>query len=489
MNFDERYDILHEIQKDRWVSEVAAMRERGELARWVSTYHRHRLSSATDGTVKFINGGYNLCQKLTFTNGDVWLVRFAQKGVVCDDLADEKVAMEVEALMRIRQETDIPVPKVHGWGTAANNPLGLGPFIIMDFIGGVSLESLWKERPDKRLIRSNIAEADIEYIYRQFARIQLKLFQLNFERIGSLPTPLTNFVAPIRPLTFKIHDILQMGGVNTFGRRSEGFESTNDYFHHVCMQDWEQLSQQANSVCGLWDAKNKLASFNALRIVVRDFVHQDTAKGPFKLVSEDFGLSNILVRTEDDLTIVGVVDLEWSYAGPAQLAASPWLLLNSRLNLYDLEFEAEAEASAVILDRYLKHLEIYKRVLGEEEERMPDIHDKGMSSLIEWSESSGALWFHMLLHSGFNYVSSIPFAQVRKHIGDRRWDKLKSTFPFDSLEALATSKAQQTEEYEKSLEQVEDLKTKVDTNQMDMDDFIAAASSLLVTRVAGPVAD
>lgn len=218
MNFDERYDILHEIQRDRWVSEVAAMRESGELARWVSTYHGHRLSCATDGAVKFINGGYNLSQKLTFTNGDVWLVRFAQKGVVCDDLADEKVAMEVEALMRIRQETNVPVPKVQGWGTAANNPLGLGPFIIMDFIEGVSLESLWKERPDKRLIRSDIADADIEYIYRQFARIQLKLFQLNFERIGSLPTPLTNFVAPIRPLTFKIHDILQMGGVNTFGR-------------------------------------------------------------------------------------------------------------------------------------------------------------------------------------------------------------------------------------------------------------------------------
>jgi hypothetical protein len=193
MDFDERYDILHEIRRDRWVSEVAAMRESGELARWVSTYHEHRLSCATDGTVKFINGGYNLSQKLTFTTGDV-------------------------SLMRIRQETNVPVPKVQGWGTAANNPLGLGPFIIMDFIEGVSLESLWKERPDKRLIRSDIAEADIEYIYRQFARIQLKLFQLNFERIGSLPTPLTNFVAPIRPLTFKIHDILQMGGVNTFGR-------------------------------------------------------------------------------------------------------------------------------------------------------------------------------------------------------------------------------------------------------------------------------
>jgi hypothetical protein len=35
--------------------------------------------------------------------------------------------------------------------------------------------------------------------------------------------------------------------------------------------------------------------------------------------------------SEDDLTIVGVVDLEWSYIGPAQLFGSaPWWLLQDR---------------------------------------------------------------------------------------------------------------------------------------------------------------
>jgi hypothetical protein len=39
------------------------------------------------------------------------------------------------------------------------------------------------------------------------------------------------------------------------------------------------------------------------------------------MVCEDFVLANIIVRSDDDFTIVGVVDLEWTYAGPAQRAA------------------------------------------------------------------------------------------------------------------------------------------------------------------------
>lgn len=64
--------------------------------------------------------------------------------MVCDDYADEKVAMEVTALNLIRSSTTIPVPEVQAWGSAAQNRLGLGPFIMMDFIEGMSLnELLW----------------------------------------------------------------------------------------------------------------------------------------------------------------------------------------------------------------------------------------------------------------------------------------------------------------------------------------------------------
>lgn len=217
MEYDERLDRMHEVQLSFWVKKAQQIQESGQLATLVSTFHPNQLPCRTESNVKFIHGGYNLGQKLIFSDGTTWLVRFAQAGSVCDTLADEKAAMEVETLSRIYMETNVPVPRIHGWGLTAHNPLGLGPFIIMDFVEGVSLESILRETVDKRLMREDINDSDIEYIYRQFAQILLEIFQLDFDCIGSLPTPITDFQAPARPLTFKVHDIIQLGGVNTFG--------------------------------------------------------------------------------------------------------------------------------------------------------------------------------------------------------------------------------------------------------------------------------
>jgi hypothetical protein len=121
----------------------------------------------------------------------------------------------------IIEKTTIPVPEIKHWGLAAENPLGLGPFIIMDFIEGVSLDSLLSNpNADQhfRLIREDINDDTIEALYKQFVKIMLQLFQLDFDRFGSLPMLKTEFHVPIRPLTFKVHDIQQTGGTKTFGK-------------------------------------------------------------------------------------------------------------------------------------------------------------------------------------------------------------------------------------------------------------------------------
>ena len=56
--------------------------------------------------------------------------------------------------------------------------------------------------------------------------------------------------------------------------------------------------------------------------VAPQLVEPSYASGPYKLVCDDLGLANLIVRSADDLTVVGVMDLEWSYAGPAQLFGS-----------------------------------------------------------------------------------------------------------------------------------------------------------------------
>jgi aminoglycoside phosphotransferase (APT) family kinase protein len=145
MEYNECLGLTHGVQKHLWPKKLYVLCDNGQLVDWVSTFHHHRLRCHAP---KFINGGYNLGLKFVFEDRYTWLLRFVQKGSLCDTLADEKVAMEVETLSLISANTDIPVPAVRAWGLAADNPLGLGSFIIMDFIEGVSLESILKESPD-----------------------------------------------------------------------------------------------------------------------------------------------------------------------------------------------------------------------------------------------------------------------------------------------------------------------------------------------------
>jgi len=214
-------DLVHGVQGQLWEDRVNETLRTGRFCEWVSTFHPDKLPCQLDGTT-FHYGAFNAGLKMVFSNSTAWMIRFPRVGNVCDDYSDEKVAMEVTALSLIHNRTTIPVPKVQAWGLAASNLLGLGPFIMMDFIDGVSLSDLLKdpnaERPT-RLMREDISDSDIEVIYRQLANYLLQLFKLDFGRIGSLPSPKAKAQSPTptRPLTFKAHSILQNGGVNTFG--------------------------------------------------------------------------------------------------------------------------------------------------------------------------------------------------------------------------------------------------------------------------------
>ncbi|KUJ07302.1 uncharacterized protein LY89DRAFT_677923 [Mollisia scopiformis] len=406
----------------------------------VSTFHPERLHCQIEGG--FLHGSYNVGQKVVFSDGTAWLVRFPRVGNVCDEYGDEKVAMEVEALSLIREKTTIPVPQIKGWGLAASNPLDLGPFIIMDFIEGVSLNSLLKDPDaelDTRLMKEDISDNDIEFIYRQFANFLLQLFKLDFDRIGSLPSPKTKFPVSIRPMTFKAHDIMQTGGVNTFGDRSKGFSTATDYFQYVVGQDWEQLLHQPNSIAGEWDARAKYASFSVLKSLIPDYIDMEYDRGPFKLICDDLGLANMIVKSKEDLTIIGMVDLEWSYIGPAQLFGSaPWWLLQDRLTNWDTSLDKE---SPEIVARFFKYLEIFKRVLEEEEE------EKCQATKRKSSRTSCS--------------------------GIEKWQQQKEEFyETEGMETFVTQKLTQLTQYEEDFEKAKAHKADMDNREMTRGNFM-----------------
>ncbi|RMZ48678.1 phosphotransferase enzyme family protein [Aspergillus flavus] len=364
MDYNKPLDLLHMAQETKWVDKVNMARVDGHLCSWATGFHPRNLSCRLDGG--FLNGSYSVGQKLVFDDGTTWLLRLPRASRVSPEYADEKIAMEVEALHVIREKTSLPVPEVYAWGLARENRLGLGPFILINFINGIGLGEVFGGG-SSRLIREDIPDADIEFLYRQMAHFMLQFYRIDFSQIGSLTTLQTKFPAPGHPLTWKVHEILRVGGVDTLvcGDRANGFSTTRDYS----------------------DARSRYASLKILESLIPELTHPTYDRGPFKLICDDFGLGSVIVRSKDDLTITGVVDMEWVYAGPAQLFGSaPWWLLMDRPLNEEWDFDEDDAPEAT--DRYFKYLEIFIRVLSDEEGKMTGNGRKELTELVKRSKDS-----------------------------------------------------------------------------------------------------
>ncbi|KAJ5194850.1 uncharacterized protein N7498_008288 [Penicillium cinerascens] len=208
-------------------------------------------------------------------------------------------------------------------------------------------------------------------------------------------------------------------------------------------------------------------------------IHTTYDRGPFKLVCDDFGPANMIVRSKEDLTIIAVVDLEWVYAGPAQLFGSaPWWLLLDRPVNDEWDFE-EGEAPKPT-DRYFKCLEIFKHVLEEEESKMVGDDKKELYELVKWSEDSGAMWLHVLLSSGFFDTPSFPCMQLRRHKGVDWWEeRLIEYGNAEEVETFVAGKLNDLAAYDEIKEKVEHYKALMDNKEMELETFICIVSELL----------
>ncbi|KAJ5116935.1 hypothetical protein N7456_001283 [Penicillium angulare] len=466
---------VHEAQGDVWVESALEAYKKGDLCAWVSTFHPRKLECRSKGL--FIYGSFNMALKVIFRDGTAWMVRFPRGGIVHKAYADEKVAMEVIALRLLRSKTTIPVPKVKAWGDAASNPLGLGPFIMMEFIEGVDLIKIIRAPNSERLaapMREDLSMDHIETLYKQMADFLLQIFEMDFDRIGSLQSTSSDFQreVPVRPLTLKTHSIMQDGDVNTFGKyitrhsnvkgfqiinilhlgdRSSGFKTATEYLSYLVDQEWEQLIHQHNSTFGPKSAEAQYKASSAMRELMPQLVHPEYDGSKFKFICDDFGLGNLIVRSEDDMTVVGVVDLEWSYIGPAQmLASAPWWLLMDRPVNVSWDYDGKTNKAPEVVERYFKHLDIFTRILEEEEAKRPTHEKKECSRLLKWSRESGAMWLHMILTNGFNQHDSFVYRQLRDAL-EPRWSEYIDELDEEEVEAFGQRKVKDLELYDEAL--------------------------------------
>jgi hypothetical protein len=205
--------------------------------------------------------------------------------------------------------------------------------------------------------------------------------------------------------------------------------------------------------------------------VVPGLVNKRYDRGPFKLICDDLGLANLIVKSEKDFTVVGVIDLEWSYAGPAQLCASApwWLLIDSPLSE---DWDHFGKKPPTQVARYFRYLKIYQRVLEEEESKRPAHKEKELSTLVRWSEESGAMWLHMVLSNGFICTHTFPSERLQQHLRIGRWRKGEGSADTETEKAFAVQKMSELEQHKADLAEIRADKARMDRGEIYRQDFI-----------------
>ncbi|KAH8171104.1 phosphotransferase enzyme family protein [Sarocladium implicatum] len=301
-----------------------------------------------------VMGGYNTIYRLEYKDGTSALMRVPIKGVV--RFPEEKVAYEVATMRHVAAHTSIPVPHIYHHGTAAENPTGLGPFIIMDYIDhdqNMSRELLDPDRgiDERPVLNPNITDDKLELLYRQMANILLQLSHLKFPRIGSLVEDGSQSIASVkgRPLTANMNDIVT-------------YDSANEWYSSLGDMHMIQLALQHNdAIEDEDDARDKYVARQLFRNLAKEKRLAKEDNG-FRLFSEDLRPANVLL--DKDLKVVGVIDWEFAYAAPAQFSFHPpwWLLL--------LEPDSWPGGYREWMKVYEPRLQTFLRVLEAEEAKM-----------------------------------------------------------------------------------------------------------------------
>jgi aminoglycoside phosphotransferase (APT) family kinase protein len=258
-------------------------------------------------TVKVHGGSFNFSAQIRFDDGEQWIIRFPRPG--SHMYPDEAVLCEVATMKFMQEKTSVPIARVIGYGTSKDNPLGLGPFIIMEFIDGTPLDEVMK----------NTNEAELKAIYRQIAHILLDLSSLNGHRIGSLT--LDNNGSPClsnRPLSRNLNELFRLSNICVDMPKEKTFGSSMEYAVELCNHHFAELRSRHNDDDGRGDAARRL-----IRNAIPRFI-QDGDR--FTLVCDDFRPGNMVWK---DGRISGLFDLEFSYFAPPifNCVTLDWLVL------------------------------------------------------------------------------------------------------------------------------------------------------------------
>lgn len=386
------YDELAQVEADdecrAWLIKFVGAKE--EIVAFVSSRRPGCPQGEFDG---YLKGSFNICISVRFNDGGPKaIIRFPKPGHTLTARREEKVKSEVQVLEYLREHTKLPVPQVTSWGLTDESPKNLGPFIIMNCIEGTSLSTLLRQpiqsEEDHIILRGDIDDSKLDYVYEQLAEFMVELSRLDFDAIGAIAknSDTNKWLATERPFTYNMNEMavaVSNYPVDTFP--AGPFRTTREYLEYQSDENLTHLRVQRNLGNGPENAKRRYIARHQFRQLIPKYCMDNN--GPFKLFCEDLQPSNMLADPET-LKINAIVDWEFTHAMPAQFSYDPpwWLILKGPdmwLENYSME---------EFLVRFEPRLGQFLRALERVEAASPPTEPK-LSTRMRESWKSGRFWF------------------------------------------------------------------------------------------------
>ncbi|KAH3969883.1 hypothetical protein HBH64_151780 [Parastagonospora nodorum] len=373
----------------------------------------------------YLKGSFHLSLVVKFSDGGPKaVIRFPKPGHTATAFQEEKVRNEFHFLQFLSEKTTIPIPKVTSWGTTEDSPQHIGPFMIMDYVDGISLATILKQptetEQDEVILKTDVDDKKLEYVYEQLADYILQLSKLDFSTIGALSkNPSSNeWTAGGRPLTYNMNELRTVvSDYPTGGFPTAPFSSAKAYLDSLADEHLVHFRTQRNLANSREDAKKRFIARRQFKQLVSRYCLDDT--GPFKPYCDDLQPSNMLADPET-LRITAVLDFEFTNSMPAQFAYDPpwWLLLLGP----DMWLEHHSMEEFMI--RYVPRMEQFLRVLEEVEMRTNSAEGQSNPTLsvrMRESWASGRFWFNYGIRNSFD-VDAVYWAALHKD-GDGMLDE------------------------------------------------------------------
>lgn len=251
----------------------------------------------------------------------------------------------------VAKKTTIPIPRIHAYALG-DGPEPLPSFLILEYVEGRKLTSADTKR---------LSDEERTRLYASLADVYMQLRRLDFPSIGCLTQGPDGFQVSKRAVTIDLN-MQELEGLapseiqDSYYGAGGTLASASDYVAMLLQIADNAFSKGCDTV-SQEEGEGHLYHLHMFRQYVEGWVDRNLDCGPFVLVHGDLEIFNLLLS--DDMSIVSVLDWEWSRVVPCQFFKPPLWLSNTTIQ--NMSYGYRYKDYLDLFDKFLAVLRVRER--------------------------------------------------------------------------------------------------------------------------------